>query len=191
MAWYCAYLKDFDTKYFSLTVVLTLGFEIIYIAIQSARGQMSYFNVSTPLYGVLYFTMAAAASIVTFYTAYFAYLFFVQNIQLPEHYLWSIRSGLILFVIFSFQGFLMGSRMSHAVSGSDAGAGIPFLNWKYSYGDLRIAHFVGMHALQIIPLLAFYIIRNSKGVIVASFFYFILSIFTLVLALQGRSFFGR
>ena len=53
-----------------------LGFELIYIVVQAGRGQLSHYNLSSPLYSFLYFMMAAAASIVTLWTAYIGLLFF-------------------------------------------------------------------------------------------------------------------
>jgi len=48
----------------------------------------------------------------------------------------------------------MGSRLSHSV-GTDLGNGIPFLGWNKDGGDLRILHFLGIHALQILPFIGF------------------------------------
>lgn len=190
MAWYCYYLPNFNVKPFNWAVIILLGFEIVYIALQASRGQLSHFNISTPIYSALYSGMAIAASLVTIYTAYIAYLFFQTNFpNLPAHYVWSIRFGLLLFVIFAFQGFLMGSSLKHTVGGADGGVGIPLLNWSTKFGDLRIAHFIGMHALQILPLLAFYVLKDTKTTLVLSILYGLLAIFTVVQALQGKVFY--
>lgn len=125
MAWYCAYLPDFNIKLFNWTVILLLGFEIAYIALQAGRGQLSHYNMSTPFYATLFSMMAIAASVVTIYTAYVGGLFFSNNFEnLPIYYVWSIRLAMVLFVIFSFEGFAMGARLSHTVGAASIAHGL-------------------------------------------------------------------
>jgi hypothetical protein len=190
MAWYCYYLPQFNLQLFNFSVVFLLGLEIIYIGIQAAKGELSHFNISSALYATLYSCMAIAASAIALYTAYVAYLFFQSDFpQLPSYYVWSIRLSMILFVIFSFEGFLMGSRLSHTIGGADGGPGLPILNWSTKYGDPRIAHFIGMHALQVIPVLSFYVFKNTKATVLLVLCYAALALFTLVQALQGKPLF--
>ena len=190
MAWYCHYLPGFNIQLFNWTVIILLGFEIVYIAIQAGRGQLSHYNVGTPMYAALYSMMALAASIVTLYTAYVGLLFFTNGFpDLPDFYVWAIRFGILIFVVFSFQGFVMGSRLTHTIGGPDGGPGIPLLNWSTKYGDPRIAHFVGMHALQVLPLLSFYLLKNTKATIAISILYGLLAVWTLVKALEGKPLF--
>ncbi len=189
MAWYCSYLPNFNIKLFNWSVIILLGFEIVYIAIQANRGQLSHFNLSTPFYSFLYSMMAFAASAVTIYTAYVGLLFFIHKFPtLPSHYLWAIRLGIIIFVIFAFEGFVMGSRLTHTIGGADGSSGIPILNWSTKFGDPRVAHFIGMHALQVLPILSFYLLKNTKTTIFVGVLYGLLAIFTLVQAMKGIPF---
>jgi hypothetical protein len=188
MAWYVYYLeKPTTTLWFNWVIITTLGFEIAYITWQAGRGQMSHFNVSTPIYSALFSLMALAATIATLAAAYIGLLFCQQDFPLlPDYYVWAIRVGIGLFVVFAFEGFAMGSRMSHTVGGPDGSAGWPIVNWSRSLGDLRVAHFVGMHALQLLPLLAFYVFKDLKITILAGMCYAALAVWVLVVALQGR-----
>jgi hypothetical protein len=190
MGWLCHYLpSSFYRPLFNSSIIVLLGFEILYIAIQAGRGQLSHFNLSTPFYSFLYTMMALAASLVTVYTMYVALLFFINDYPfLPNYYLWSIRWGLIIFVIFSFEGFVMGSRLTHTIGGADGSSGIPFLNWSTKFGDPRIAHFIGMHALQVLPFLSFYILKSTRLTFIVAILYGLLAILTLLQALQGKPF---
>jgi hypothetical protein len=192
MAWYCSYLPNFNITIFNWAIIVLLGFEIIYIAIQAGRGQLSHYNQTSAFYSFLYGCMALAATLVTIYTAYVGILFFTNDFpELPNYYLWSIRLAIFIFVIFSFEGFVMGSRLTHTIGGPDGEAGIPVLNWSTKYGDPRIAHFIGMHALQVIPIVSFYLLKNTKATVILALLYFALAVFTLVQALQGKSMFGK
>lgn len=190
MAWYCYYLPNFNIKAFNWTVIILLGFEIVYIALQAGKGQLSHYNLSTPVYAMLYSMMALAATAVTVYTAYVGILFFTNDFPtLPNYYLWSIRFGIILFVIFSLEGFVMGSKLTHTIGGADGGPGIPLLNWSTKFGDPRIAHFIGMHALQVLPILSYYVFKSTKLTIAISVLYALLAVFTLVQALKAKPLF--
>lgn len=190
MAWYCAYLPSFNISFFNWSIIILLGFEIAYIAIQAGRGQLSHYNMTTPFYGAMYSMMALAATLVTVYTAYVGILFFTNEFpDLPNYYVWAIRLGIVIFVIFSFEGFVIGSRLTHTIGGADGEEGLPILNWSTKYGDPRIAHFIGMHALQVLPILSFYTFKDVKITLFASLLYGFLAIFTLVQALQGKPLF--
>lgn len=189
MAWYCYYKPAFNITLFSWAVIVLLGFEIVYIAIQAGRGQLSHYNMRTPFYLVLFQLMGLAATLVTLYTAYIGLLFFQNSFpDLPAAYLWSIRLGIIIFVVFSFEGVLMGGRMSHTVGAEDGSIGIPLLKWSKQFGDLRVAHFIGMHALQVLPIFAYYFVKNTKAVFMVSALYGLLALYTLIQALNGKPF---
>ncbi len=116
MGWYAYELHaPGPVGFYNWIVIVCLGFEIIYISIQAGRGQLSH--------SVLFVLMGLGAAIPTLWTGYVGLLFFNTHLDnLPGYYVWSIRLGIVLFVIFSFKGALMGSRLSHSVGGPETGA---------------------------------------------------------------------
>lgn len=188
MGWYTyeLHLPEVVAPY-NWAIIVLLGFEVIYIAFQAGRGQLSHYNSSSPVYLFLFQLMGLAAVLVTVWTGYVGLLFFIVELPaLPDSYVWAIRMGIILFVVFSFEGALMGIKGKHTIGDSDGSAGLPVLNWSKKYGDLRIAHFIGMHALQVLPLLSWYLLKNVVVTAMAGFLYGLLSVFTLIQALKGR-----
>lgn len=187
MAWYCDYLSDFNVTPFNWIVITLFGIELIYIVFQASKGQLSHFNISTPTYSFLYSLMGIIAVLVTLYTAYIGLLFFTQSFpDLPSYYVWSIRLSILIFIVFSFEGGLMGSRMNHSVGALNDNSNWWLVGWSKTVGDLRVSHFIGMHALQLLPLLSFYIFKNTKATIVISILYGLLATLTLVQALNGK-----
>lgn len=168
-------------------VVMVMTFELAVIIGQAAQGKLSHFNISSAGDGLLFSLMGVAITILTLWTGYIGVLFFtVPTTAIPAPYLWGIRLGILIFVIFAFEGGLMAGRLSHTVGALDGGPGLPLTNWSTRYGDLRVAHFVGMHALQVLPLLGYFLARQSWQVMLAGLGYLLLAIVLLTQALAGK-----
>lgn len=73
----------------------------------------------------------------------------------------AIRNSIVIFLIGNAVGGYMLARGSHTVGASDGGQGLPFLNWSMVAGDLRIAHFIAVHAIQIVPLFAYLLLQMA------------------------------
>ncbi len=173
---------------FAWFTVGALLFEMVAIASQAAVGRQSHFNVSTPYNSVVFSLMGVVIVMQTLFALYVGVLFFsVKPGALTPAMLWAIRLGIITACVFAFQGGYMGSRLSHTVGAVDGGAGLPVLNWSRQAGDLRIAHFVGLHALQVIPLfVVVFAITSATPVVWFSAGYFLLTSALFYQALLGR-----
>ena len=137
--------------------------ELVIIAGASVFGITSHFNVSTPLTTALWSIMAFSISALWIATFVVSIILFRNTLGDRARTL-AIRAGALIALAGMGLAFLMtgptaaqldnwqGIAGAHAVGVADGGPGIPILGWSTVAGDLRIPHFVGMHALQLIPL---------------------------------------
>lgn len=188
MAWYTGMLAQRrQVTIYSWAVVVIMVIELGIVVGQAALGRLSHFNVSSPIDGLLFSVMGLLITMFTIWTGYIGYLFFRHKpVAADAAYLWGIRLGIVLFVIFAFEGFAMASRLSHTVGAADGRAGLPVANWSTRYGDLRVAHFFGMHALQLLPLFGYYVARRPLHVIAMATFYLVFVTLLLMQALAGK-----
>ena len=147
-----------------------LGFavELVIIVMQVLRGTTSHFNLSTPLNATLYSLMGSFVLLI--WVMNFAAAVLLAFQRLPDRLLaFSLRLGLALTLLGGGVGALMTMPTAaqlqgmssaapsvvgaHTVGAPDGGPGLPFLGWSTAHGDLRAPHFVGLHALQLLPLL--------------------------------------
>ncbi len=154
LAWFMPYLAHYrrTVKLIAWGTAFVFVGEMICIISQAARGVPSHFNVSTAYDASVFAWMGMLIVFNTLLVLITLLLFFGKTVPLAPAYLWGIRLGLLLFLIGSLEGFAMVSNMAHTVGQPDGGAGLPIVNWSTRAGDLRVAHFLGFHALQILPL---------------------------------------
>ena len=142
-----------------------LGVEMVIIVGQVLRGTTSHFNQTTPFNSMLWRIMGMSIVLVWLATLAVCVILF-RNSGIDRGRTLAVRGGSVLAVVGMALGFLMvmptsrqiaeGESISgaHTVGLADGGPGLPLLGWSTVGGDLRIPHFVGMHALQLIPLVA-------------------------------------
>jgi hypothetical protein len=158
-------------------------FEMVYIALQAARGEASHFNVTTPLASFMYTLMGAAAAMIMVVTGLLGIWILRKG---PRSLLgrtagWSfiIASALTLVI-----GFTLGGMGSHWIGGDHTDAtGLPILGWSTTGGDLRPAHFLGLHLMQALPFTA--AIGNRPLVWAAGGIGIALTALTYLLAMNG------
>lgn len=167
-------------------VGLVLTFEMVVIVSQAALGKLSHFNISSVRDALLFSAMGVAITIFTLWTGYIGILFFTLRISaVSASYLWGIRLGILLFVVFAFEGGIMASQLAHTVGAPDGGPGLPVTNWSTRNGDLRVAHFFGMHALQLLPLFGYYVAKRPGQVVLVACLYLVFVTALLIQALSG------
>ncbi|CAN5396904.1 hypothetical protein BH10ACI2_BH10ACI2_02000 [soil metagenome] len=87
----------------------------------------------------------------------------------------------------------MSAQLGHTVGAPDGGPGLPLTNWSTVAGDLRIAHFLGLHSLQAVPIVGillerFRIIGRTALTVGFAVTYFAAFVFLFAQAFSGRPF---
>jgi hypothetical protein len=153
LAWMLGQLHDRVPRRAGWIVTITLAVEMAIIYGQAAVGHRSHYNVDTPWSATLWGIMGASITVLWFATLAVT-LRFVREPGRDPAATTAIRLGVTVSLLGMAVGFLMAQMGAHTVGAPDGGPGLPLLGWSTTGGDLRIAHFLGMHALQGLPLLA-------------------------------------
>ena len=195
LAWFISYFGT--TEQFSLSrrfivwMSLIAGlFEVVYISWQGAFGLASHYNTSSPFYGAMYTAMAVFAVLLTSTAGVLGYKVlrdqaqtFATSLALRHAIGWGLIISSVLGIV---TGAILGGRANsggHWVGGTTNDAlGLMVLNWSRDGGDLRVAHFFALHAMQILPVMAMLFIW------LLAFAYSGFCILTLIQALSGAPF---
>jgi hypothetical protein len=201
LAWFWGYLSPRlrnarSVRAVALAVAASGVFEIVYIAFQAGRGVASHFNNSTPIEDLMFQLMGIGALIMTTGSLVLAILIArSERGGLSSVFRASVVVGLLLtFLLGTGAGIVIAANGGHWVGGvaSDTN-GLPIFGWARDGGDLRVAHFFGIHAMQILPVVALIserIMPRRAGIAVAVFAIALtgLTIATLLQALDSRPF---
>lgn len=168
MAWHFGYLPETRRRSrvargIVWTIVVASLFEIAYITWQGGHGEASHFNESTAFHFAMYALMGLGATMMTATAA-------LLGIEIARHgdpslaagFRLSLTLGLVMtFALGAPTGAVMSALASHGVGGVPGGAMLPIFGWSTTGGDLRVAHFLGIHAQQIVPAFGWLMARMA------------------------------
>ena len=140
--------------------------EIAGITVQAYRLETSHYNISTLTNAIIFQSMGIMIVLNTVAVAVLTWSFWTQETTLPRAYRDGIRWGLLISLVGMNEAWFMIAASAHTVGMPDGGPGLPFVNWSTTVGDLRAAHFVGIHAMQLLPLVGWRLseqVRRAKG----------------------------
>lgn len=171
---------------FSLVISLCMWVEMLLISFQAARGVPSHFNNTNP-FDLAIFSIMGIAILINSVVIIIVFLLFLRShTHIPRPILSAMRWGMAVFILANMAGGYMVRIYSHS-AGIDTGTQrVPFFNWTES--DVRIAHFLGMHAVQLLPVAAYWLQNkwnhqsSLNAVRVMGFIYMTAVVFTFLKA---------
>jgi hypothetical protein len=151
-AWFIGHLpaQQRRSRWVTAIAAMVIGagaFELSYITLQAARGLGSHYNVEGAFHAVMYPLMGLGAVVLTASQPLLAWLLWRHpDARIPPVYRASVLAGLVLtFVLGGGVGALLSGQQPEVVPG------MPFFGWSPSSGDLRPAHFLGIHSEHLLP----------------------------------------
>jgi hypothetical protein len=212
LAWIFGYLPGWTKtrRVVGGTTALVFVLEVALVDLQAARGTTSHFNVGTPFDVMLFNIMGAAIGVQTLTSVAVAIALWRHRFE--DHALgWALRIGMTITLIGASSGGLMvqptaeqlaNARATgampvsgaHTVGAADGGPGLPGTAWSVEHGDLRVPHFFGLHAVQVLPLLSLLLASLNRPISTqvrliqtAGASYLLLYIILVWQALRGQS----
>jgi len=161
-------------------------FEQVWVTFRAALGQRSHF-ASDAIGQLMYQLMGVGAVTLVLMAAVLGVLVLLRG-DTAQARPWRLAVGLglvIAGVMGGFTGASISAFQQPYVGGTvgDAAGLAPFF-WSRDGGDLRVAHFLGIHAMQAVPLLAL-LGAGTAGVVVGALGWAGLSIAAYMAALAG------
>jgi hypothetical protein len=157
IAWFSKYIRRPRWLLTTVSVVisLTMFIESACILLQAARGTPSHYNVGTDFDAAIFQTMGVMIGINMIMALVILFMFSKPSARLHPACLWGIRAGIVVFLAGGSIGGVMLANGAHTFGAPDGGPGLPFLGWSTAGGDLRIAHGLALHALQVLPVVGY------------------------------------
>lgn len=144
--------KSIDRAAWVMTIAAWV--ELAYLVFRASRGEASHFNQATIFAAIAYGVMGLGAVLITASAGFIGWRVWQQR----RLGLWQEATGLGLMVgmiLGSLAGIYLSQQPGHWVGGELSDAhGLGFFGWSTTGGDLRVAHFIGLHSAQIIPFAA-------------------------------------
>jgi hypothetical protein len=147
-------------------VWVALSIELLLISVQASRGVTSHFNLATSFDARIFNVMGVMILGLSIMHA-ILWVMLLRARWPNRARLSALRWGAGVTLI----GLAVGPLMvrptpqqitelragtgwvagAHAVGVPDGGPGLPLVNWSTEAGDRRVSHFVGLHAMQVVP----------------------------------------
>ena len=168
--------------------------EMAYVIFQAAQAQHSHFNDTTSFHTAMFSLMGLGAVVLIALPVAIAWFAKDNSAFGPATQSGIWWGAIISFVLTVIIGGYLGGNGSHFVGNqSNPELVLPFFGWSTEVGDLRPAHFLSLHALQVLPLIGLWADRTDQGIPIiwaAGFIYSALTVALFIQALSGQALIG-